>query len=585
MIAAEIHIAGLGWDALTVFNLAAFAAVVVYALAAPRRERGLLARAERAFGRFARRRAASVAAVFLLALLGRLALVPVLPRPAPYVHDEFSYLLAADTFARGRLTNPPHPLWQHFESFHVIQQPTYASMYPPAQGLFLALGRVLLGDAWLGALLSAALMCAALCWMMQGWLPPRWALLGGLFAVLRLGIIGYWANSYWGGAVAGLGGALALGALPRIRRGARARDSLILAAGLALLANSRPYEGFILGATACVALLAWTLFGKGRPSFDVALKRVFVPLALALLLTAGAMAFYFWRVTGDPLRMPYDVNRQTYAAARHFPWQEPRAAPPYRNEVMRGFYLGWELDAYEKARSDFSSSPARYVARRAWDIGDFICAYQLGPLLALALVMLPWVVARDRRTRFLVAAGVICWLGLSVEVWFSAHYAAPLTAALFAVVMQGMRHLYAVRWRGRRVGQRFVRTLPLLYVALFAAGLAARQSSSCVLPEWPWVGCRDKPEHTLNRARTLAALEREEGRHLAVVRYEPGHNIHDEWVYNEADIDAAKVVWARELSADENARMIEYFKDRRAWLVEPDFVPARVSPYPARPGP
>jgi hypothetical protein len=144
---------------------------------------------ERTLSRFADKRVLPGIVLFWGVIIARLSALQLLPVPVPVIPDEFSYLLQGDTFAHGRLTNPPHPMWVSLETFHVNWLPTYSSKFPPAQGFVLAIGE-LLGHAWVGVLLSDAAMCAAIFWMLLSWLPRRWAFCGAAIVALNLGLIG-----------------------------------------------------------------------------------------------------------------------------------------------------------------------------------------------------------------------------------------------------------------------------------------------------------------------------------------------------------------------------------------------------------
>ena len=515
------------------------------------------------FRRFARRQTLSMTLVGLLVLSLRIALLPILGVPEPAAHDEFSYLLAADTFAHGRLTNPPHPMWEHLETVHVIQHPTYMSIYPPAQGLVLAAGQRL-GHPWIGTWIITAIMCAALCWMLQGWLPPEWALLGSLLAALRFGILGYWMNSYWGGSVSALGGALLLGGLPRVKRKPQTRDAVLMAVGLAILANSRPYEGFVLSLMVAVGMLAW-LLGAKRPPFRIALSRVLAPMGIILALAAAGTGYYYQRVTGSAFRMTYQTERQAYGVVPIFLWQRPLPEPVYRHAVMREHYER-EFDDYREGRTP------RGVVERIARVSFLVWAFFLGPMLTAALVSFP-ALLRDRRMRFPLLASTVFLLGLLPSTWLFAHYLAPATSLLFLIALQCLRHLAHWRWRGRPIGQALARGLVLACCAIFIFRLVAIPLHARTEMRWP--------PGNLERARILHTLETSTGQHLVFVRYAKNHNPDAEWIYNHADIDGSKVVWARDMGDEKNQELLQYFNHRQVWLVNPDQSPPGLSRYAA----
>jgi hypothetical protein len=239
---------------------------------------------ERGLRALARRQTACWIGMGALVLVVRAALLPVWPIPQPSVYDEFSYVLQADTFAHGRLANPPHPLWQFFESTYILHQPTYASRFPPGPSLAMALGQVVFGHPWFGVWLSAGLLAAALCWALQGWLPPGWALLGA-FIALDLCLFTYWMNSYWGGATTALGGALVIGAWARITRARQRRYAWHLGVGAVIVVLSRPFEGFVL---VMVSLLGLAAANRSL--------RVWLPIGLIGVTGASWFAYYNYRV-------------------------------------------------------------------------------------------------------------------------------------------------------------------------------------------------------------------------------------------------------------------------------------------------
>ena len=480
--------------------------------------------------------------VFVLAL--RLALLPVWPIPKPTIYDEFSYLLQADTFAHGRLTNPAHPLWEFFESTYILQLPTYASRFPPAQALVMALGQMLFGHPWFGVWLSAGLLAAALCWALQGWLAPGWALLGA-FIGLDLCLFSYWMNSYWGGAVAAIGGALLIGAWVRIVRAKQWRCAWLFGIGAVIVILARPFEGLLFVVPTFVAL-----------AMADRTARVWLPIIITGVLGASWLAYDNYRITGHPLRLPYRQYYEQYETVPPFSIVPISTTP----RTFRRFDLeSRNRQTYERARS------WHLFIDRPMDWLTLLRYYYGNPIWLLPVVVFMPALWRSRRTRFALILTAIIGAASLIEVWWYPHYGAPFLAAVLILVAQSLRYLRQWKYRGRQVGRFLTNAMPvtvfIVMITAEAEAIATHRTTDQTHATNAQLAQKESIEQAL--------LRKQPGQHVIFVSYAGLPSPHEEWIYNPANVDAAPIIWALDLGQTENEKLRRYYAGRSFWRFKP----------------
>jgi hypothetical protein len=508
----------------------------------------------RALG-WAKRTGWCMLALAMLPAALRLVLLPRHPAPVPDIYDEFSHLLVAGTLRHFRLANPAHPLSPFFETFFVLQEPTYSSIYPIGQGLVLAIGWTLFGHPWAGVVLSVSALCALGYWMLRGWTTPGWALAGGLLTVMEFGPLNQWMNSYWGGAVPAAGGCLVFGALPRLARQPRVRDGIWMGMGLALHLLTRPYESLFL----LLAVILFFLPVLARQSAWRPLAKPGLAAALAVLPAIAITLVQNQQVTGSWATLPYVLSQYQYGVPAPLTFQANLV--PHR-PLAREQELDYRMQL--SFRGDRPETPGSYFLRLGYRM-RFYRFFFLPPLyLALPFFFLA---LRNYRSWWLGLCPLIFALGVNFFPAFQFHYMAAVTCLFVLIAIVGLERLSAFP-----AGALAARVILLLCVAHFAY-----RYSLHLFDGGPWSLALRNPER---RVAVHAQLARAAGQQLVFVRYWPRHIFQDEWVYNEADIDDARVVWARDLGPAEDQKLRRYYPGRRVWLLEPDASPPRLTPFP-----
>ena len=536
-------------------------------------------RVESWFSRLANRRGLAVAIAMAAAMLPRAFLLPWFPIPDALIHDEFSYILGAQTFALGRLTNPVHPFWRHFETMHENMIPTYQTQYQPAPSLFMALPITLHISPWWGVWLATGLMAGAICWALQPIVRPRYALLAALFVGIKYGLFNRNSDSYYGGSVCALGAALALGGFVRVTETMRVRDAGWMLLGVGLLATSRPWEGFMFAAPLALGFLALILTRRDM--------RILLPATAMLVVLGAFMAYYDYRGTGHLAEMPYVANFKQYHFVQPYFGMALLPLPQYNHDVMREFFIQFD------GRAGLLAQYPRGIEKLEQTKAVYYNAAHFAPVLILALIGV-WAAARTQRRRWMLYTTIFTLAALFSVVWWpQEQYAAPLLVSYFGLAFLGLRVIRAIRIRRYRFGLYWSRALAL--VLLFWAAAQAQDIArkrqlgnpteeneyngalfvhECVYEESPtqWT-CTDAVPYQIERLRIIHQLERSGGKHLVFVHYEPWHLYHQEWVYNTPNIDQQQVVLARMSPEDDACKLVHYYGDRKVWFAMADHAP------------
>ncbi len=498
----------------------------------------------------------------------RFLLLARCPVPTLSGSDDFSYALLGDTLFHLRLANPTHPLHRFFETIFVLQQPTYSSIYPLGQGIALAFGRLFTGNAWAGVVLPVGLLCALCYWMLRAWTTPLWALAGGLLAVMEFGPLSAWMNTYWGGALSGAAGCLVFGALPRLRAHGGLRNAALLGLGVALEALTRPFEAVLLVVSALLFFCP-TLSRR----IDTRLASRYAAIALLAISPALALTLVQDKaVTGNWTTLPYMLSRYQYGVPASFTFQ-PNPVPHRSLTAQQELDYRAQSAIHGDGRDSVLKSLKRWVFRLRYYRFFFFAPLYLAALMFVIRI-------REWRFAWVLLALAIFSLGTNFYPYFYPHYVAAVTCLCVLVSVKGLEWIGGLQIGSFAAGRQASRLILFVCATqfLFWYGLHLVGSED-VWPAfqqetWDFIDYGD-PEGRIAINNELAKAT---GQQLVFVHYSPQHKF-QEWVHNSADIDSSRVVWANDLGVVENQKLIEYFRNRRTWLLQPDAAPPRLSAY------
>ena len=456
----------------------------------------------------------------------------------PKVHDEHSYLIQTRMLAAGRLWMPRHDLADFFESFHVLTDPVYASIYFPGTALLNAPAVWAGQPTWAEPALAAALVVALTYWCVAELVDGAWGLVAALL-VLGVSLLRTHSTLVMSQVPAALLGMLTVWAYLRWRRARRPGWAMLVGAFAGWAAVTRPVDALAFAAPVGAAMLldlrAAGATRLGLRALAAAFGFVVAGAAPFLLL----QAVFNQGVTGSLFKTPYVLYLERYQPGSRF-------ASGRGPTTALATTLPQKLEYY---REFLASNDGRHPGQRVRTTGAAAVAAPL--LLALVPMGLPGML---RRRRWVLGAAAPLFFGLYLlNPYYLPHYTVPMVPALAMWVAAAGRGLEeATSSDGLR---RFVTAWLAPATVVLCAGRLP-ELNSAVRDEWIDLPTVRMAHDTLPQAVQRPAV--------VLFKFRPGNSPHDEPVYNDdvAWPDDASIVRAHDLG-ERQREVIEYYAARQ----------------------
>ncbi|MBC7788878.1 MAG: glycosyltransferase family 39 protein [Anaerolineae bacterium] len=473
-------------------------------------------------------------------------------RQVPVFHDEASYLLQAETFARGRWVMPSPPLPEFFEQFHVFVTPTFSSKYPPGHAILLVPG-IWLGLPGLVPLLLNGL-AAALLFILVRRVTNGWVAVLTVVLWLPMSTNLIFRPTYFSETTSSVLWLLGWWGLLEWRDTRREKWLIVIAVCTGWMAITRPLTALAFAIPVGIVVI-WQI-ARTREWRQLIRPGLVGVAIVALLPVSSAQSTGSWRVS------PYSLYAKDYLPFDKLGFgldttPPERALPP----DMRGM-----AEAYGPAHEAHTPRRLPRVLYDRWH-WMFVDAFR-GSRLPLAIFAIGAIAVLPAAGWFAVGGSILltlCYLGYAHEPSWSVYYLEIIPLFPFLAAC-GVWAVWIALWRRGNVVRNSILRTTTPQAAL--AGVLI-----CVL--WLVPARRDVMRAQRGKAAgrtyqvsfTNAVAKLPEAQTIIFIRYAPEHPIHTSLIANKAHLPTARTWFVYDRGA-ENAALIALAPKRAPYLFD-----------------